>query len=150
LSEEILATDWIQILVTFRSTCCHCGKEVPPGKAFWSNSAKAAMHLRCKHTKDEGVITKDNLSNEIVVSPNTTDKPQVTPQIIDLKCFICGAKTGCDKCTFLSECVQRFNSKEYCICKGCSRNSVGRAGIYERYMQIFIQTSKTEMSVSNS
>jgi hypothetical protein len=153
LSEEILATDWIQILVTFRSTCCHCGKEVPPGKAFWSNSAKAAKHLRCKQTRDEGVLTKDKLSNEIVVSHNIIDEPHAprghSPQIIDLKCYICGAKTGCNKCSFLSECVHRFNSEEYCICKGCSSNGVERAGTYEQYKQIFVQNSKTEMNVSN-
>ena len=152
LSEEILATDWIQILVTFRSTCSHCGKEVPPGKAFWSNSAKAAKHLRCKHTKAEGVITNDKLSNEIA-SHNIIDEPHTSgghsPQIIDLKCYICGAKTDCNKCTFLSGCVQRFNSEEYCICIGCSSNSVGQTGTYEQYKQIFAQNSKTEMNVSN-
>lgn len=137
LSEETLATDWIQILVTFRSNCCHCGKEVPPGKAFWSNSAKVAKHLRCKHTKDEGVITKDKLAIETVVPHNIVD----SPQFIDLKCYICGARTGCNKCTFLSECVQRFNSGGYCICNACSDNSVGRAGTYEKYMQSFIQNS---------
>ena len=150
LSEETLATDWIQILVTFRSTCCHCGKEVPPGKAFWSNSAKAAKHLRCKHTNDEGVITKDKLVIEKVVPHNIVDETHASrlhsPQFIDLKCYICGARTGCNKCTFLSECVQRFNSEEYCICNGCSGNSLGRAGTYEKYMQSFIQNSKTEMS----
>ena len=150
LSEETLATDWIQILVTFRSTCCHCGKEVPPGKALWSNSAKAAKHLRCKHTKDEGVITKDKLAIETVVPHNIVDETDASrlhsPQFIDLKCYICGARTGCNKCTFLNECVQRFNSEEYCICNGCSGNSLRRAGTYEKYMQSFIQNSKTEMS----
>jgi hypothetical protein len=149
LSEETIATDWIQILVTFRSTCSHCGKEVPPGKAFWSDSAKAAKHLNCKHAKDGGDITKDKL--ETVGPDNIIDEPHAprvpSPQVIDLKCFICGAKTGCNKCTFLSECVQRFNSDEYCICKDCSNNSVGRAGTYEQYMQIFDQTSKTEISI---
>jgi hypothetical protein len=153
LSDGILATDWIQILVTFRSTCCHCGKEVPPGKAFWSDSAKAAKHLICKHAKDEGVNTKDKLSIETVEPYIISDEHHASrvhsPQVIDLKCFICGGKTGCNKCTFLSECDQRFNSDEYCICKSCSNNSVGRAGAYEQYKQIFNQTSKTEISISS-
>jgi hypothetical protein len=151
LSDGILATDWIQILVTFRSTCCHCGKEVPPGKAFWSDSAKAAKHLRCKHAKDEDVTTKDKLPIETVGPYIIIDEHHASrlhsPQVIDLKCFICGTKTGCNKCTFVSECVQRFNSDEYCICKGCSSNSVGRGGAYEQYIKIFNQTSKTGISI---
>ena len=151
LSEETLASDWIQILITFRSTCYHCGKEVPAGKAFWSNSAKAAKHLRCRNTEDD-VIAADKPSNEtvlphnIIADPHTSHVP--SSQIIDLKCYICGAKTGCNKCTFLTECVQRLNSEGYCICKDCSDNSLGRAATYEQYMQIFIQATKKELIAS--
>ncbi|MFZ0514472.1 MAG: hypothetical protein WAM14_22905 [Candidatus Nitrosopolaris sp.] len=148
--EEKLATDWIQILITFRSTCYNCRKEVSPGQAFWSNSAKAAKHLRCKHTIDESVITKEKLSIG-TLSHNISDELLPSrinpPQIIDLKCYLCGAKTGCNECTFLNECVQRFNSEEYCICKGCSSNSLGELGTYEQYKQNFVQNVKTNMNV---
>jgi len=151
LSEEILATDWVQILVTFRSTCYHCGKEVSPGKAFWSNSAKAAKHLRCKHTKDESVITKEKPSIEIVVPHTISDGAHASqirsPKIIDLKCYLCGGKTGCQECSFLSKCVHRFNSDEYCICMACSSNFAGGPETYEKYKRIFLQNVKTEMNV---
>jgi hypothetical protein len=151
LSEEKQAIDWVQILVTFRSTCCRCGKEVLPGKAFWSNSAKAAKHLRCKHTKDEGVITKEKLSIETVVLHNVSDEPVASgihsPKIIELQCYICGGKTGCQECSFLSKCVHRFNSGEYCICMACASNRAGGHETYEKYKRIFLQNVKTEMNI---
>jgi hypothetical protein len=151
LSEEKQANDWVQILVTFRSTCCRCGKEVPPGKAFWSNSAKAAKHLRCKPTKDESVITKENLSIETVVLHNVSDELVASgthsPKIIDLQCYICGGKTGCQECSFLSKCAHRFNSGEYCICMACGSNSAGGPETYEKYKRIFLQNVKTEMNI---
>jgi hypothetical protein len=154
LSEGILATDWVQILVTFRSTCYLCGKEVSPGKAFWSNSTKAAKHLRCKHTKDESVITKEKPSIEIVVPHNISDGALASrirsPQIIDLKCYLCGSKTGCQECSFLSKCVHRFNSDEYCICMACSSSFVAGPETYEKYKRIFLQNVKTEMNVVTS
>ncbi|HYA82358.1 MAG TPA: hypothetical protein VEH06_02760 [Candidatus Bathyarchaeia archaeon] len=144
--KEELATDWIQILITFRSACYHCRKEISPGQAFWSNSAKAAKHLVCKSTKVESVTT-----NEIeTLRHNISDDPIPScanpPQIIDLKCFLCGAKTGCHECIYLNECVQRFTSEEYCVCKSCSSISEG-PGSYERYKQIFVQNAKTHMIV---
>jgi hypothetical protein len=151
LSEGILATDWVQILVTFRSTCSHCGKEVSPGKAFWSNSTKTAMHLRCKHTKDDGVSTKEKPSIEIVVPHTISDGAHASqirsPKIIDLKCYLCGGKTGCQECSFLSKCVHRFNSDEYCICMACSSHSPGGPETYEKYERIFLQNVKTGMNV---
>jgi hypothetical protein len=148
LSEGDVVTDWIQILITFRTTCYHCRKEIPPGQALWSNSAKAAKHLRCKHKVDESVLTKEKFSIETSVPQNKSDDSlpsSISPlQIIDLKCFSCGAKTGCNECIFLTECVQRFDSKEYCICKCCSSNSLGG---YEKYKQIFVQNIKTNMNV---
>jgi hypothetical protein len=146
LLKEELITDWIQILITFRSACYHCRKEISPGKAFWSNSAKAAKHLVCKRTEAESVITNEKET----LQHNMSDDPALSwpnpPQIIDLKCFLCGAKTGCHECTYLNECVQRLTSEEYCVCKSCSSNSEG-PGSYERYKQIFIQNAKIRMIV---
>lgn len=148
LSEEKLASDWVQILVTFRSTCCRCGKEVPPGKAFWSKSAKAAKHLRCKHTIDESVITKDKLSKETAVLHNVSDEPVASGmhslKIIELQCYVCGGKTGCQECSFLSKCAHRFNSGKYCICMTCASN---HAETYEKYKRIFQQNINAEMNI---
>jgi hypothetical protein len=148
LLKEELAKDWIQIFVTFRSACYYCRKEISPGQAFWSNSVKAAKHLVCKRTKDESAIT-----NEIEILQHSVSNDQIPSwanplQILDLKCFLCGAKTGCYECTYLNECVQRFTSEEYCVCKSCSSNSEG-PGSYERYKQIFVQNAKTQMFRKN-
>gem|GEM_PF-605792 len=137
LKEEL--TDWIQILITFRSACYHCRKEISPGQAFWSNSAKAAKHLVCKRTKAESVITNEIETLQHIMSDDPIQSRVNPPQMIDLKCFLCGAKTGCHECMYLNKCVQRFNS-EYCVCKGCSSNSEG-PGSYERYTQIFVQNA---------
>ena len=40
-------TDWLEITITFNAKCNECGKNVLPGKALWSRSAKAARHLSC-------------------------------------------------------------------------------------------------------
>jgi hypothetical protein len=40
-------TDWLEITITFKDKCNECGKDVLPGKALWSRSAKAAKHLSC-------------------------------------------------------------------------------------------------------
>jgi len=149
LCEEKLANDWVQILVTFRSTCCRCGKEVPPGIAFWSNSAKASKHLRCKNTKDSSVITKEILST--VILDNASDPPvpsgMHSSKVIELHCFVCGGKTGCQECSFLSKCAHRFNAGKYCICVACASNHAGGADTYEKYKRIFVQNINTEMNI---
>ena len=39
--------EWLEITITFNTKCNECGKDVLPGKALWSKSAKAARHLSC-------------------------------------------------------------------------------------------------------
>lgn len=136
LSGEILANDWVQILITFRRNCYHCGKEVPPGRAFWSDIAKAAKHLKCKHTKEEAVVPHN-------ISDGTLASRIHSSQIIDLSCYLCGGKTGCQECSFLSKCDHRFNPDEYCICTACSSNFAGGHDTYEKYKQIFLQNVKS-------
>ena len=46
-------TDWIEIAITFNTKCNRCGKDVIPGKAFWSMSAKAARYLSCGKTNNQ-------------------------------------------------------------------------------------------------
>ena len=50
-------TDWLEITITFNAKCIECGKDVLPGKAFWSTSAKAAKHLFCSGKIDNMIIS---------------------------------------------------------------------------------------------
>ena len=40
--------------------------------------------------------------------------------VAELQCFVCGKKTGCNKCKYLNKCEARMISK-YCICNQCSK-----------------------------
>ena len=40
--------------------------------------------------------------------------------VAELQCFVCGKKTGCNECEYLSKCEARTFSK-YCLCKECSK-----------------------------
>ena len=92
LLKEELITDWIEILITFRSACYFCRNEISPGQAFWSNSAKAAKHMGCKRTKAGSVITNEIETLQHKMSDDPIPSWANHPQIIDLKCFLCKAK----------------------------------------------------------
>jgi hypothetical protein len=53
--------------------------------------------------------------------------------VTELKCFICGMKTGCNGCEYLTDCEQRTVSK-YCICKECS---IKQEESFDSYKQSF-------------
>ena len=53
--------------------------------------------------------------------------------VTELKCFICGMKTGCNECEYLNDCEQRIVSK-YCICKECS---IKQEESFDNYKQSF-------------
>ena len=108
-------TDWIEIAITFNTKCNECGKDVLPGKAFWSTSAKAARHLSCGKTNKH--VGKGNSVLQDIIE--TTSKFVKMEPVAELQCFVCGKKTGCNECEFLSKCEPRTVSK-YCICKECS------------------------------
>ena len=118
-------TDWLEITITFNSKCNECGKDVLPGKALWSTSAKAARHLSC-----------GKIDNQI--SPMAQDIIETAVElvkqdpVIELKCFVCGKKTGCNECEYLTDCEQRKVSK-YCICKECSKQEES----FDNYKQSF-------------
>ena len=38
--------------------------------------------------------------------------------VAELQCYVCGKKTGCNECEYLSKCEARIVSK-FCICKEC-------------------------------
>jgi hypothetical protein len=111
-------TDWIQIRITFKSKCIECGKDISPGIACWSNSAKAAIHLTCNEaTVQTATIPVNGKVAEAVKIPlDRTDAKQFST--IELKCFICGRKTGCKECEYLRNCEPRMVAK-YCICHDC-------------------------------
>src|SRR5918912_1258547 len=94
---------------TYKAKCTECEKEVLPGQAFWSSSQKAARHLTCngptsrrnnERSESDLVIEKSNLSD---IASTYQEK------IIELKCFICGSKTGCSKCEYLVGCQQKIS-----------------------------------------
>jgi hypothetical protein len=109
-------TDWIQITITFNAKCNECGKGVLAGKALWSGSAKVAKHLSCDKV-DNQIKTPIPMSQDIV---ETAVELVKRDPIIELKCFTCGTKTGCNECEYLTDCEQRTVSK-YCICKECNK-----------------------------
>ncbi len=107
--------DWLEITITFNAKCNECGKDVLPGKALWSSSAKAARHLSCSKSDNQVKISSPMAQNIMETAFELTKRDSV---ITELKCFICGMKTGCNECEYLTDCEQRTVSK-YCICKEC-------------------------------
>ncbi len=110
-------TDWLEITITFKAKCNECGKDVLPGKALWSRSAKAARHLSCGKKIGNEVQTSSPTAQNIMETAFELIKQDSV--ITELKCFICGMKTGCNECEYLTDCEPRTYSK-YCICKECS------------------------------
>lgn len=145
MSKVLQASDWIRILVTFRSRCIICGKEVLPGQAFWSNSAKMAIHLGCKDD-DESVRDKGNPFRESQLAQvlNSTKPPST--RVLEMKCYFCEREAGCNQCVFVTRCAGRFNSDRYCLCDNCLIDSHGRVVGYERYKRTFVEKVKTNMN----
>lgn len=123
-------TDWLEITITFNAKCSECGKEVLPGKALWSKSAKAARHLSCDKKIDNAVVTSSPMAQNIMETAFELTKRD--SEVTELKCFICGMKTGCNECEYLSDCEQRIVSK-YCICKECIKQEEA----FDNYKQSF-------------
>jgi hypothetical protein len=124
----VTITDWLEITITFNAKCNECDKDVLPGKAFWSSSAKAAKHLSC--TKIDNIIKAPN-----VLAQDTLSVPvefMKREPFTELKCFMCGNKTGCNECEYLTHCEPRITSK-YCICDICSKQE----GSFHNYKQAF-------------
>ncbi len=96
--------------------------------AFWSMSAKAARHLSCGKTNNS--IDKDN--PVLRDTMETTRKVVKREPVAELQCFVCGKKTGCNECEYLTECEPRTVSK-YCICKECSKQEES----FHNYRQSF-------------
>ena len=122
--------DWLEITITFNAKCNECGKDVLPGKALWSSSAKAARHLSCgksdNQVKTSGLMEQNTMETAFELTKRNSE-------VTELKCFTCGKKTGCNECEYLTECEQRIVSK-YCICKGCS---IKQEEAFDNYRQSF-------------
>jgi hypothetical protein len=119
-------TDWSEITITFNTKCNECGKDVLPGRALWSRSEKAAMHLSC----GKKLVINQKLSPMIMETAFELIKRD--SEVTELKCFICGMKTGCNECEYLTNCEQRTVSK-YCICKECIKQEES----FDNYKQSF-------------
>jgi hypothetical protein len=118
-------TDWLEITITFNAKCNECGKDVLPGKALWSRSAKAARHLSCSKKIGNQVKTSSQMETAFELTKRDS-------AVAELKCFICGMKTGCNECEYLTDCEQRTVSK-YCICKQCIKQEES----FHNYKQSF-------------
>ena len=148
--------DWFQIKITFKIKCYKCGKEILPGKAFWSESAKTAKHLACNKEKviDKLATTVSsppppslphlarNISTEsskpitratTTTTISTTSKSILT---VELNCFICGNKAGCGTCIFAKRCDRTLVSQS-CICEQCM-NQYGGESFFDTNQQSFI------------
>jgi hypothetical protein len=123
-------TDWLEITITFNSKCNECGKDVLPGKALWSRSAKAARHLSC--SKEIGNQIKTSSPMEQNTMETAFELIKRNSEATELKCFFCGMKTGCNECEYLTEREQRIVSK-YCICKEC----IEQEEAFDNYKQSF-------------
>ena len=123
-------TDWLEISITFNAKCNECGKDVLPGKALWSRSAKAARHLSCGRKIGNQIKTSNPIKQNTMETAFELIKRN--SEVIKLKCFVCGIKTGCNECEYLTDCEQRIVSK-YCICKECSN----REESFHKYIQFF-------------
>ncbi len=123
------ATDWLEITITFNAKRNECGKDVLPGKALWSNSAKAARHLSCGKSDNQVKISSPMAQNIMETAFELTKRDSA---IAELKCFICGMKTGCNECEYLTDCEQRTVSK-YCICREC----IKQEEFFDIYKQSF-------------
>jgi hypothetical protein len=122
-------TDWERITITFRTKCTECRKDILPGDAFWSTSAKAAKHMICNNStipNSIGTLVEDLRAGTDLkaVREIATNEP---------KCYICCGKAGCAECEHLAKCEQRMVSK-YCICKSCSKDEES----FNKYEQGFL------------
>ncbi|HZA06248.1 MAG TPA: hypothetical protein VE619_00975 [Nitrososphaeraceae archaeon] len=109
-------TDWERITITFRTKCKECRKDILPGDAFWSTSAKVAKHIICNKStipNSTGTLIEDlRARTDQAVREIAANEP---------KCYICCGRAGCIECEHLANCEQRVVSK-YCICKSCSKD----------------------------
>jgi hypothetical protein len=123
-------TDWSEITITFNAKCNECGKDVLPGKALWSRSAKAARHLSCGKKIGNQTKTASPMVQNIMETAFELIKRD--SEVTELKCFVCGMKTGCNECEYLIDCEPRAYSK-YCICKDCIKQGES----FDNYQQSF-------------
>jgi hypothetical protein len=127
-----VVTDWTDIPITFRTKCYDCGKEILPGRVFWSESKKSAKHLRCGAGKSQ----VDDKSP--AVSPDTKVTGNLNTSLdIELKCFVCAKTAGCSTCSYSTTCDRRIVS-QLCICETCL-NPNGKKGAFEIYQNAFIR-----------
>ena len=124
-------TDWLEITITFNAKCNECGKDMLPGKALWSRSAKAARHLSCGEKIGNQVKTSSPMEQNTMETAFELAKQD--SEVTELKCFICGMRTGCNECEYLTECEPRTYSK-YCICKLCIKQEES----FDNYKQSFV------------
>ena len=106
--------------------------------ALWSRSAKAARHLSCGKKIGNQIKTSSPMEQNTMETAFELIKRN--SEVTELKCFVCGMKTGCNECEYLTECEQRMVSK-YCICKECSKQEEA----FDNYKESFAAKIKKYM-----
>jgi hypothetical protein len=129
--------DWTDIQITFRTRCYECGKEILPGRAFWSESKKSAKHLRRGALKSQ----IDDKTPVVSLDSRPTNTKAVgnlnTSLDIELKCVVCGKTAGCRTCSYSATCDRRIVS-QLCICETCL-NPNDEKDAFESYQNAFIR-----------
>ena len=132
-----VVTDWTDIPITFRTRCYECGKEILPGRVFWSESKKSAKHLTCDALKTQ-IDDKTPLVSVNSKPTNTKVMGNLKTSLdIELKCFVCGKTAGCRTCSYSTTCDRRIVS-QLCICEICL-NPKGKKDAFESYQNVFIR-----------
>ena len=95
--------DWTDIPITFRTMYYECGKEILPGRVFWSESKKSAKHLRRGASKSQidDKTPVESLDSKWEIMGNS-----YTSLDIELNCFVCGKTAGCRTCSYSATCDQ--------------------------------------------
>jgi len=112
-------TDWIEIPTISTTKCSECHREITPGLALRSKSTRSIKHLNCIKDHDMKVIK--HLRNRQMDSNLTESFNREfiqKPGRIELKCFISGHLTGCQRCVFNNSCEIKLISQS-CVCEAC-------------------------------
>ena len=109
-----MSESWIRLIVKYKGKCAVCGKDIPQGEyALWSRTSKAIKHVKCETMAEE------------------------TPEVMELKCFVCGKNAGCAACSLEADCNRALVSQA-CICEQC----MAEPEVYENYQQAFLAKAR--------
>lgn len=131
-------SDWLQIVITIKSKCIVCGKDMPPGPAYWSKSSKASKHLTCVQNTNVSPTEQKAATVSVPEVKNQDNQIEKPALVEELLCYLCGSRAGCNECSFFENCNTRTESK-YCLCDNCAYGRQNMAEAYVAYQNAFLQ-----------